>query len=150
MNRWFPLLALIALVPWSGSLGAVIPGHSISLVRSRTDQGMATTVAVHLIGACRLGWTRIAPSSVDGPGWALIQAEKHRRKGQVFAVWGLIVGAIWLLVRPVSGDEGGPIGWQVGLVVTVNAGFQPGVLVAEALAIKARVTLSQMLFAARV
>ena len=150
MNRWFLVLALVAMAQWCVFLVAMILGQPISLVRPWIDQVTAMTVAVHLIGACRLGWTRTAPSPVDGPGWALVQAEKHRRKGQVFAVWGLIVSASWLLVRPDSVADGDPIGWQVGLVVAVNAVFQPGVLVAEAVAINARVKLGQMLITTRV
>ena len=150
MNRWFLLLALVALVSWNLPLGAMIGGTSLSLVRSRIDQAAAFTGAVHLIVACWLGGTRLAPSPVADPGWALIQAEKHRRKGQVFACWGWVIAASWLLVRPNSVTGGDPVGWRVGLVVAVNAGFHPVVLVAEALAINARVKLGQTLLAARV
>ncbi len=145
MNRWFLLLALAAYISWVRSFGALILGDRIFTVRPQVDFAVLLTVAVHGIGACWLGWTRFAPSPQVGLGWALVQAEKHRRKGGVFASWGAIISASWLLIRPNSAPEGGLVGWPVWGLVAFNLSFQAGILLAEAAVIDARVKLGRRL-----
>ena len=139
MNRWFLVLAGLGVALWIHALGGLILGAPVEAMRPRADRAAAGTLAVHLLGVAWLRRTRLAPSPEVGPAWAFVQAEKHRRKGQVFAGWGAVIGSGWFLARPAST----PIGGMVGFVLALNLSFQPAMFLAEALVIDARVKLGR-------
>ena len=145
MNRWFFVLGFTALIQWSSVGGAALLGDSASAIIRRGDVAVLMTVAVHAASGCWLVRTRLRPAADLDPAWAPVQAEKHRRKGLVFAGWGTLVALAWLLVRPSPGAGRDAIAASAWFVVALNWGFQPGMLGAEALAIDARVKLGRRL-----
>ncbi len=143
MRRWFPVLALVVSTLWVAVMAALISGGSDRVVQAGFDRAALATLAVHFIGGFWPWLARPKPPAGSVPGWVLVQASKHRRKGVYVAAWGLLIlGLGWVASRldePPRAYPGGASWFGVGW----NLGFQPVVFVVEGLGIAAQSRLSR-------
>ena len=137
MRRWFPALAILVLTLWGAALAALVTGQSSRTACHRAGWAAWATLAAHGAAIAWFGVARPRAAKAALPEWFLVQAMKHRRKGITLAVWGLaMLGLSWWAIRSEEVSNGWP-DKAVWFGTTFGMGFQPGVLVAEWLAIGA-------------
>ena len=141
MRLCFPVLTVLALTLWGMATSALVWDRSSWLAVDRADRAAWATLAVHGVA---LIWSRVShrrESAKDWPEWVRAQASKHRLKGMTLSLWGLaMLGLGWKGIRDEPASGGWP-GQAIWFGISMNLGFQPGLFVAEWLAITAQTRL---------
>ena len=146
MRRWFPIVALVATIFWVAVMAAGVSGRSDRVVKARLDNAALATLAVHIVGGV---WPWLAQPKLEAnsvPGWVLVQAAKHRRKGVYFAAWGLVILGLGWVASRLDGPPRASPGGAFWFAAAWNLGFQSVVFVAEGLGIAAQSKLRQFIF----